>query len=959
MNKNSSKSTQAACLHHGTKETEPLVQSVLEITTGLCAELFPHSTAPVTLDSDFTRDLGLDSIARVELFSRIADSWGMVLPEDALAAAQTPKELFQAVLGAEEDQPDFTTFPVHMPGETIQSETSPEAFSTLLEVLEWRTRMHPERPHLYLSQSSKEEQVITYAHLLEGALEVAGGLRELGIFPDQPVALMLPTGTDYFLAFFGILFAGGIAVPLYPPASLKHLEDHLQRQTTILNNAQASVLITISEAKPLAHLLRAQAESMKHIVEVPELRLGEKSSLRPNRRAVDIALIQYTSGSTGNPKGVVLSHAMLLANVRAIGQTMQITPKDIGVSWLPLYHDMGLIGTWFVCLYYASPLIIIPPLSFLSRPARWLWTIHHHRATLSVAPNFGYELCLNRVKDEQIQNLDLSSWRLALNGAEPIQPATLSGFAEQFAPYGYNPKIMMPVYGMAEASVALTFTPPGRGPLVEHIKREPFMQQGLAEPADSDHEENTLSFVSCGKPLEGYELRLLDEADNEVAERQVGRLEFRGPSCTTGYYRNEEANQALFHGAWLESGDYAYQAKGEIFITGRAKEVIIRAGRNIYPYALEEAVGTIPGIRKGRVAVFGSMDSKLGTERLVVLAETREKEPNALESLRQEIRVLSDQLLATPPDDIVLASPNTLLKTSSGKIRRAALKHLHETGSLGKGILPVWRQLLRLGMEALPTLRKRIRKQVREGIYGAYTWVCFGLIAAAAWIGVMVIPTQPLRCRYVQALAHLLLQVTGIPLHLQGSTNLLSPCILVINHSSYLDSFILTAALPELPHFVAKRELESSWIARLFLRRIGTLFVERYDLHESAKDNERIAQDAQSGHSLVFFPEGTLHRAPGLLPFHMGAFVIAAQNNLPVVPVVLKGTRTLLPDGTWSPHRTAVEVIIAPPVYPQGTDWTAARSLCYSARSTILQLSGETDLDPNHSSISIKTGDRA
>ena len=943
-------------------QAESLVQNVLEITSELCKELFPHSTVPVTLDSDFTRDLGLDSIARVELFSRLQDAYGVALADDVLASIQTPGELFQAILGGEIEGQDFKASSHHnvcsngwepcqqLAEEIDPTESSPERFSTLLEILEWRRNLNPNRPHLYLALTAKEEQVITFDQLLAGALEVAGGLRALGISPNQPVALMLPTGVDYFFAFFGILFAGGVAVPLYPPASLKNLEDHLQRQTSILKNAQASVLITISEARPLAYLLRAQVESMQHIVDVAELRNAKTSLLRPNRRGSDMALIQYTSGSTGNPKGVVLTHAMLLANLKAIGKALQISSQDVGVSWLPLYHDMGLIGTWFVAIYYATPLVVLSPLSFLSRPARWLWSIHHHRATLSVAPNFGYELCLNKVKDEQIQNLDLSSWRLALNGAEPIQPVTMKKFAERFAPYGFNPRAMMPVYGMAEVSVALTFTSPGRGPLVEYVKREPFMRQRRAEPCE---DENPLSFVSCGQPLQGYQVRLLDETGNEVAERQVGRLQFRGPSCTSGYYRNEEATQQLFQGDWLDSGDYAYQANGEIFITGRAKEVIIRAGRNIYPYALEEAIGNLTGIRKGRVAVFGSMDAKLGTERLVVLAETRERDEKTLESLRHQIQVLSDELLATPPDDIVLAPPNTLLKTSSGKIRRTALKQLYESGNLGKGILPVWHQLLRLVVEAWPTWYKRFRKKLRQEIYAIYAWGCFCFLAPLACTGLILIPSRPQRFRFIQTLARCLLSLTRIPLQQKGSFHLSAPCIFVVNHSSYIDWIILLASLPDFARFVAKRELESFKMTKIILQRLGTLFVERFDLHESVRDNERIAQKAQDGHSLIFFPEGTFFRAPGLLPFHLGAFTIAVQSQLPVVPLVLKGTRTLLPDGIWKPRRTPVEVIITPPVYPQGANWVAARNLSIITRNAMLQYSDETDLEPDRSAISL------
>jgi 1-acyl-sn-glycerol-3-phosphate acyltransferase len=920
---------------------------LLETARQLAAESHAHSgeDIPATLDDSLERHLGFDSLGRVELISRLERVFGISLPERALANAETLRDLLQAVLTAAPAAPLKGMQRGEAP---VRAHAEPSDALTLTEVLDWHVHAHPHRTHITLLDEAGKEVGISYTALRKGAVEIASGLLKYGLQPGQSVAIMLPTSRDYFSCFFGVLLAGGVPVPIYPPARLSQIEDHLRRHAGILSNAFAAVLITVPEAKPVARLLQAQVDTLRAVTTVAELSvpgLAPGCPILPGQ----VALLQYTSGSTANPKGVVLTHANLLANIRAMGQAAQVTSTDVFVSWLPLYHDMGLIGAWLGSLYYACPLVVMSPLTFLVRPERWLWAIHQHRGTLSASPNFGYELCLRKISDNVLDGLDLSSWRMAFNGAEPVSPETIVNFTRRFARYGLRPEAIAPVYGLAECSVGLAFPPPGRGPLIDRIKRDKFMRSGQADPAGSE-EADPLRFVACGPPLPGHQIRIVDATGNEVGERVEGHLEFKGPSATSGYFRNPEQNRLLFHDGWLDSGDFAYLAAGDLYLTGRAKDIIIRAGRNIYPHELEEAVGNIPGIRKGCVAVFGSPDPVSGTERLVVLAEMRDIDSGKREELRGRINVLTLDMLGMPADDIVLAPVHSVLKTSSGKIRRAACRELYEKGKAPPR--PVWWQVIRLACAGvLPQLRRGSR--VASGVlYAAYVWALFCLLAPVTWLATALLLRPAWGWAVSRGSARLLTRLSGTPLAIHRLENLpcKAPCVLVANHASYLDGIGLVAALPgefsATGHFsfVAKRELLDSIISRVYLRHIGSNFVERFDPERGVGELKQVALSLQSGRCPIFFPEGTFTRMPGLLPFRMGAFVVAAEAGVPIVPVTIRGTRSILRAGHWFPRRGVITITISKPIMPDGKDWVAAIRLRDAARTEILRLCGEPDL---------------
>lgn len=928
-------------------------EKLLEAVRTLVAEIHPHSSTAefLSLDSTFEQELGLDSLSRVELISRVETAFNLALPDRTFSEAQTPRDVLR-VLSAIKTVAVNAVSPISPISRHSAKVALPTNIQTLTGLLEWHATHHSERIHIQFYQDDGKGETITYGELKNGADNIAAALQQHGLEKGEPVVIMLPTGTDYFFTFFGILLVGGVPVPIYPPARASQLEEHMRRHVSILENCRARILVTVAEGKRVAQLLMSLVPPLKHILTVQELQVPGAKTVFPLISAEDIAFLQYTSGSTGDPKGVILTHANLLANIRAMGSAVNANPEDVFVSWLPLYHDMGLIGAWLGSLYYAALFVVMSPLSFLAKPERWLRAIERHRGTLSASPNFGYEYVLHRLKEADLSGLDLSSWRAAFNGAEAVNPTTLERFTAHFSPYGFNKKALMPVYGLAESSVGLAFPPLQRGPLIDRIERDTFMHSQIAVAA-KENDPHPLRFVSSGLPLPGHQIKVVDPAGNELPERHEGKLEFRGPSSTTGYYLDAEKTRRLFDGEWLDIGDLAYIANGELYITGRIKDIIIRAGRNIYPDELEKAIGDIPGIRKGCVAVFASADPDTATERLIVLAELRSDVPDEEVRLHFRINELSADLIGTPPDEIVLAPPGTVLKTSSGKIRRSASRKRYEEGEIGKKEnRNEWQILLLILGTVLPQIR-RLTSYLKASAYALYCWLLFSLIVPFAWAGAVLLPRYRLRWMAVNVCARFLAKAARTPLKVIGIENLpdpAKPCVIVVNHASYLDSLVMAAVLNEPIRFVAKAELSNNLLSRLPLERLHAEFVERFDIGKSISDAQALFNLLKSADRLLFFPEGTFTRIPGLQPFHMGAFKAAADAGVPVIPVAIRGTRSILRSDSWFPRYGSVTLTVGAPIEPSSfagnkNSWELAVALREEARAFILRHCGEPDLE--------------
>jgi 1-acyl-sn-glycerol-3-phosphate acyltransferase len=928
--------------------------SVLGVIRGLLDELGSQGALPLlNAASQLDRDLGLGSLERVELLARLETAFNIRLPDRVASEANTPEDLTRAILTAPgtnvEDEEAGSALRASVTVQKLRRAAIDEgvfAAETLIDVLRYRAAHDTDRAHLLITEDGDDGErdfTLSFADLYAAGNRCAAELARRGVPAGGRVALMLPTSRAFFVSYAGILLAGAIPVPIYPPFRADRIEEYAARQSAILNNAEVGLLLTFRRAEAVAKLLRPRVRSLSGVVDAEKLIEAADKAPPPSpgalplhlsgsraRQGSDIALLQYTSGSTGDPKGVMLTHANLLANMRAIGEVVQLGLDDVGISWLPLYHDMGLIGAWLTLLHFGTPLAVMSPLAFLTRPERWLQAFHKHRGTIAAAPNFAYELCVRKIADKDIKGVDLSSWRAALNGAEPVNPETLERFAERFASYGFRREAQLPVYGLAEAALAVTVPPLNRGPLVDRVERETFTAQGRAIPAARE-DETAIAFVSSGKVLPRHEVRIVDERGNEVPDRTEGFLWFRGPSATAGYYRNPKATEALLprgpatdpgEFAWVNSGDRAYRADGEIYVTGRVKDIIIKGGRNLYPHEVEELAARADGIRKGCIVAFGLTDEAAGTEKLVVVAETRERDSTRRAALASAVTDLVSRGLGLPPDRVELLPLGSIPKTSSGKLRREETKQLYLAGTLSASRAPAWLQIARLGTgSAMRNLGREILAGIKRGLeilYGLYFGVVFSLWIVPTWVTVLFIKDHKKAGRFTSSALKVLFALIRCRVRVVGKEHMETPGakLYASNHTSYFDVLPLVLGLGVPYRFIAKMEVGGMPFVGTFLKQMGHLKFDRTDPDSRLRQAQQMEELLRNGESVFVFPEGTFTREDGVRPFQLGAFKAAVATSVPIIPVSLAGTRRFLRDGTYLPRPTDVTITLSPPIYP-------------------------------------------
>jgi len=553
------------------------------------------------------------------------------------------------------------------------------------------------------SESGGSEATFSFIAIERASARYGGALQALGLKKGDRVALILPTSEDFILCFFGAIRAGIIPVPIYPPLGLGQLQTYLDNTRHIVAKSGARALVTTSKIKRLLGTVQASCPALEQVVAVEAIRESLEQLHAPKITLDDVAFLQFTSGSTSRPKGVTVTHSNLAANIRCIMELgLRASPSDdVGVSWLPLYHDMGLIGFVLAPIVHKVSVVFLPPLLFLKRPVTWFQTMSRHKGTIAYAPNFAYALCVKRIRDRELEGIDLSSWRVAGCGAEPIRPEALDAFSSAFAKVGFRKEAMLPSYGMAESALAIAFSDAGAGMRTLAVDGPTLWEEGVARPVREDDgaptaeppkEERTIRLVACGREFEGHKIRIFAQDDATSAtplpDGTVGEIRVAGPSVMPGYWEDAERTRDAFAGPFLKTGDLGFLDRGELYICGRSKEVVIVNGRNYYPQDMEWEAAKVPGVRKGNVIAFGARDP-LGVERdreRVVLAFEAQDASIAAEpqALVQGVRKAVQEGMGLTLDDVVALVPGALPKTSSGKLQRAKTRELYEQGELTK-----------------------------------------------------------------------------------------------------------------------------------------------------------------------------------------------------------------------------------------------------------------------------------
>ncbi|WP_235677899.1 AMP-binding protein [Mycolicibacterium sarraceniae] len=506
---------------------------------------------------------------------------------------------------------------------------------------------------LYFVDRNENDTEVAFAQIRSDARDFAAGLSAAGVHSGDRVALVLPTGPEFVASFFGVLYAGAVPVPLYPPVRLGRLDDYRHRTAAMLRAVHAVLVVTEDRIRPLLEGDETRCVTMAELS-------GPDFADSP-LVATDLALIQFSSGTTHDPKPVALTHANLLHNLAAIADYFDSAgmPEQVGVTWLPLYHDMGLIGNLLMAFYLRRPLVLLPPELFLAVPAAWLRAISRHRGTVTAAPNFAFGLCLKRIRDEDLAGVDLSSWRLCLNGAELASADVQRRFSERFGRWGFDSLSFTPVYGLAEASLAVTFKPAGR----------PF----------SVVERDNKELVSTGRPLAGVDVEIRGDDTRPLPEDEVGNIFVRGPSVMAGYFGRADLTGQVLRGGWLDCGDLGFIHDGELFVCGRSKETVVIRGANHAPQDFEAALDGLAGVRTGCAVAVSYLPAFADDEALAMLVETTADAPDGLAD-DVAARVLQRTGIAV--GHVELLTPGTLPRTSSGKLRRIEARTQWLAGTL-------------------------------------------------------------------------------------------------------------------------------------------------------------------------------------------------------------------------------------------------------------------------------------
>jgi fatty-acyl-CoA synthase len=555
-----------------------------------------------------------------------------------------------------------------VPPSLLLSRSHRASFATLLDAV--ALRGPEDATALVLVATGAPSRTISRGEFRAAVDRYAAGLTALGVRERDLVVIAHGQELDAICAFWGALIAG--AVPSLFPVLTEKLDRGLyfsQMAQLIAHSGARAVLTSDALAAELAPRIACPVHGSSRLAAA----VGEATLETPrllSLSASDVAFLQHSSGTTGLQKGVALSHRAVLNQLASYGDALGLRPDDVVVSWLPLYHDMGLVAGFLLPLVAGIPLVLMSPFDWVSHPALLFRAIHEHRGTLCWLPNFAYNHCARRVRQRDMEGLSLGGMRAFVNCSEPVREGSHQAFLARFAACGLRPEQLAVSYAMAENVFAATQTPPGRPPRRDPVDRKTLERDGVAQPPAADGEDVLIN-VSCGPPIAGVEVRVLDAAGGALGERRVGELAVRSDSMLTGYYKRPDLDAVALHEGWYRTGDLGYVADGEVYVVGRKKDLIINGGRNLFPQDIEAIVNTVAGVHQGRAVAFGVPDEREGTELVAVVAEV-DAPPERHAVLTQAIREAVSAGAGVTATFVRLVDSKWLIKTSSGKIARHA-----------------------------------------------------------------------------------------------------------------------------------------------------------------------------------------------------------------------------------------------------------------------------------------------
>lgn len=532
----------------------------------------------------------------------------------------------------------------------------------------------PNRVAVTLQFPARDDLPITCDQLLRGSQSHARTLAREGIQPGEVVVLILQHGEDLLYAFWGAILHG--AVPSIMPFLTEKLSPERYRAdlSALISVTRPAAIVTYPEFEDDVRSALQDGNSVRSVIVTDNLEeqtdLAFDSLSGFQRKADDIVLLQHSSGTTGLQKGVALSHQAVFHQLDAYGKSLSLNDDDVVVSWLPLYHDMGLIAGFIMPILSGVPLVLMSPFDWVRAPYKLMQAISKYRGTLSWLPNFAYNFCAQKIRDRHLEGVDLSSWRAVINCSEPVRWESHQAFYERLKNFGLRLEALQTSYAMAENVFGVTQSPLGNVPVVDEIDRETFMSERLAKsPFDG---RPTMKMMSSGRPLENVRIRILDEHRTDVPERVIGEVALQSNCMLTGYYNRVDLTQKAFADGWYLTGDYGYVANGEVFVTGRKKDMIIVGGRNVYPQDLEALTYEVPGVHAGRSVAFGMFDESQGTEEVVVIAEIDSEDAAEQQKTADAIRLHVTKNSAIALRYVKVVGPKWIIKTSSGKTARSA-----------------------------------------------------------------------------------------------------------------------------------------------------------------------------------------------------------------------------------------------------------------------------------------------